>query len=131
LFSGGSLLAGSAGRPDLLGAERAHQFALAQFRSLRRLASLPDELALYPTHGKGSFCSASSVGRTTSTIGQEKRTNLLLECHTPESFARTQLAALEPYPKYYAFMGPINTRLGRLAGTLQRRSCWCWTLTRT
>ncbi len=109
LFSGGSLLVGSAGRPDLLGIERAHQLAMAQFQSVRRLASLPDELALYPTHGEGSFCSASSAGRSTSTIGFEKQTNPLLQHRTPEAFAQAQLAGLQPYPKYYAFMGPINT----------------------
>jgi glyoxylase-like metal-dependent hydrolase (beta-lactamase superfamily II)/rhodanese-related sulfurtransferase len=74
LFSGGSLLVGSAGRPDLLGIERAHQLALAQFQSVQRLARLPDELELFPTHGEGSFCSASSAARQTSTIRSEKRT---------------------------------------------------------
>ena len=109
LFSGGSLLVGSAGRPDLLGMERAHQFALAQFHSLQRLARLPEELELFPTHGEGSFCSASSAGRRTSTIGIEKRTNPLLQHSTAEDFATAQLAGLQPYPKYYAFMGGINT----------------------
>jgi hydroxyacylglutathione hydrolase len=109
LFSGGSLLVGSAGRPDLLGIERAHQLAVAQFNSVQRLARLPDELELFPTHGEGSFCSASSAGRRTSTIGLEKRTNPLLQHQTPDDFASAQLAGLQPYPKYYAFMGPINT----------------------
>jgi hydroxyacylglutathione hydrolase len=109
LFSGGSLLVGSAGRPDLLGVERAHQLAIAQFHSVQRLARLPHELGLYPTHGEGSFCTASSAGRTTSTIGLELRTNPLLQHHTAEAFASAQLAGLQPYPKYYAFMGRINT----------------------
>jgi len=109
LFSGGSLLVGSAGRPDLLGVERAHQLAVAQFHSVQRLARLPDELGLYPTHGEGSFCAASGAGRTTSTIGVEKAANPLLQHHTAEAFAQAQLASLQPYPKYYAFMGGINT----------------------
>jgi hydroxyacylglutathione hydrolase len=109
LFSGGSLLVGSAGRPDLLGTDRAHQFALAQFNSVQRLIRLPDELELFPTHGEGSFCSASSAGRRTSTIGIEKCTNPLLQHKTAEEFATAQLASLQPYPKYYAFMGRINT----------------------
>ena len=109
LFSGGSLLVGSAGRPDLLGTERAHQLSLAQFHSLQRLARLPDDLGLYPTHGEGSFCSASSAGRTSSTVGLEKRTNPLLQQCNPEDFVQAQLAQLQPYPRYYAFMGRINT----------------------
>ena len=109
LFSGGSLLVGSAGRPDLLGPERAHQLSLAQFRSVQRLAGLPDDLELYPTHGEGSFCSASNAGRHTSTIGLEKRANPLLQHRTAEAFAKAHLAGLQPYPKYYAFMGRMNT----------------------
>ena len=109
LFSGGSLLVGSAGRPDLLGVERANQLAKAQFHSIKRLATLPDDLGLYPTHGEGSFCAASSAGRTTSTIGLEKQTNPLLAHRTPEAFVQAQLAGLQPYPTYYAFMGRINT----------------------
>jgi glyoxylase-like metal-dependent hydrolase (beta-lactamase superfamily II) len=108
LFSGGSLLVGSAGRPDLLGPERARQLALAQFNSVQRLALLPDDLELFPTHGEGSFCSVGSAGRRTSTIGLERRTNPLLQHHSAEAFATAQLADLQPYPKYYAFMGRIN-----------------------
>ncbi len=109
LFSGGSLLVGSAGRPDLLGWPRARQLARLQHQSLQRLAKLPDEVGLYPTHGEGSFCTASAAGRTDSTIGDERRQNPLLACPDPEAFADAQLAGLGPYPKYYAHMGPINT----------------------
>jgi rhodanese-related sulfurtransferase len=109
LFSGGSLLVNSAGRPDLLGIERAHQLALAQFNSVQRLTLLPEDLELFPTHGGGSFCSVGNAGRRTSTIGLEKSTNPLLQHHTAEEFATAQLAELQPYPKYYAFMGSINT----------------------
>jgi hydroxyacylglutathione hydrolase len=109
LFSGCSLLVGSAGRPDLLGVERAHQLAMAQFHSVQRLGRLPAELGFYPTHGEGSFCAASGGGRTTSTIGLEVRTNPLLQHQTAETFASAQLAGLQPYPKYYACMGGIST----------------------
>jgi glyoxylase-like metal-dependent hydrolase (beta-lactamase superfamily II)/rhodanese-related sulfurtransferase len=109
LFSGGSLLVGSAGRTDLLGIERARQLSIAQFRSVHRLACLPDGLNLYPTHGEGSFCAASAAGRATSTIGLEKRTNPLLQYESAAEFAEAQLTELQPYPKYYTFMGRINT----------------------
>jgi glyoxylase-like metal-dependent hydrolase (beta-lactamase superfamily II)/rhodanese-related sulfurtransferase len=108
LFSGGSLLVGSAGRSDLLGRERARQLAVLQYGSVQRLARLPDETGLYPTHGEGSFCTASGAGRTTSTIGDEKRTNPVLAYPDAHSFAEGQLAGLQPYPRYYAHMGPIN-----------------------
>ncbi len=108
VFSGGSLLVGSAGRTDLLGDERARQLARLQYHSVRRLAELPDETYLYPTHGEGSFCTASGAGRHTSTIGTEKRTNPVLAHADREAFASAQLSALEPFPSYYAHMGPIN-----------------------
>lgn len=108
VFSGGSLLVGAAGRTDLLGVDRARQLARLQWGSLQRLAALPDRVGLYPTHGAGSFCTASSAGTSTSTIGGERHGNPLLSIADPEEFADAQLAALEPYPVYYAHMGPIN-----------------------
>lgn len=108
LFSGGSLLVGSAGRSDLLGDEFAHQLAVLQYGSLRRLAELPDEVGLFPTHGEGSFCSASLAGRTASTIGLEKSENPLFRFSDAQEFARSQLGGLLPYPVYYSNMAPIN-----------------------
>jgi rhodanese-related sulfurtransferase len=109
LFSGGSLLVGSAGRPDLLGPARARILASLQYQSVHRLAALPDEVSLFPTHGEGSFCTASGAGRTTSTIGQERRENPVLHYPDREAFIAGQLAGLGPYPKYYPNMAPINT----------------------
>ena len=108
LFSGGSLLVGSAGRPDLLGMPRARSLAIAQYGSVRRLATLPDEVGLYPTHGEGSFCTVTGAGRTTSTIGTEKQSNPVLAHPDAEHFVAAQLADLQPYPRYYAHMGPAN-----------------------
>ncbi|HUG86763.1 MAG TPA: rhodanese-like domain-containing protein [Euzebya sp.] len=108
LFSGGSLLVGSAGRTDLLGPERARQLARLQFASLRRLAALPDHVALYPTHGAGSFCAAGTTRRQTSTIGHERATNPLLQHRDEDHFVEAQRAALQPYPRYYAHMGRQN-----------------------
>lgn len=108
VFSGGSLLVGSAGRTDLLGPNRASQLARLQFQSLKRLTALPDEVMLYPTHGAGSFCSAGPAGPATSTIGEEKRTSPVLEYLDADHFAAAQLGNLDPYPRYYAHMGPAN-----------------------
>ena len=108
VFSGGSLLVGSAGRPDLLGDDRAHQLARLQYLSINRLAELPDDTGLYPTHGEGSFCTASGAGGSTSTIGMERRTNPVLAYPDVDAFVAGQLAGLQPFPSYYAYMGPIN-----------------------
>ena len=110
VFSGGSLLVGSAGRPDLLGDDRAGQLARLQYLSVHRLAGLPDETGLYPTHGEGSFCTASGAGRSTSTIGLERRTNPVLVYPDADAFVAGQLSGLQPFPAYYAHMGPINLK---------------------
>jgi len=108
--SGGSLLVGSAGRSDLLGEDRAEQLARLQYLSVHRLAGLPDATGLYPTHGEGSFCTASGAGRSVSTIGMERRTNPVLAYPDVDAFVAGQLAGLQPFPAYYAHMGPINLK---------------------
>ena len=108
LFSGGSLLVGSAGRPDLLGEERADSLARLQYRSVHRLAQLPDEVGLYPTHGQGSFCTASGAGKDTSTIGEERKSNPVLAYPDEDAFVTGALSGLVPYPLYYRHMGPAN-----------------------
>jgi glyoxylase-like metal-dependent hydrolase (beta-lactamase superfamily II)/rhodanese-related sulfurtransferase len=108
VFCGGSLLGGAEGRTDLLGAERAESLALLQFGSIRRIAALPDTVALHPTHGPGSYCSVSAAGGATSSIGAERASNPLLAIGDAETFARAQLSGLRPYPAYYRDIGPIN-----------------------
>lgn len=108
VFSGGSLLVGSAGRSDLLGKDRAESLARLQYISVNRLAALPDETGLYPTHGAGSFCTASSATSQISTIGVEKKTNPVLAYSDEDSFVEGQLSGLVPFPSYYRFMGPAN-----------------------
>lgn len=109
LFSGGSLVVGSAGRPDLLGAARARTLGELQYGSVHRLAGLPRSVGLYPTHGEGSFCTATSAGQYTSTIGVEVDTNPLLTIGSAEQFADELLADPMPIPAFYQYMGPTNT----------------------
>jgi len=109
VFTGGSLLYGSTGRPDLLGPDHTDALAHAQWHSARRLAAeLPDPTAVYPTHGFGSFCSATQAGGTASTIGQEKLANPALT-RDLESYVEELLAGLDAYPAYYAHMGAANS----------------------
>ena len=51
LFSGGSLLIGGVGRADLLGHARADEMTAQQFRTMRRLAELPDDVIVIPRMG--------------------------------------------------------------------------------
>ncbi|MGZ4489718.1 MAG: MBL fold metallo-hydrolase [Nocardioidaceae bacterium] len=109
VFSGGSLLFGATGRPDLLGAEHTHRLARLQHASARRLVeALPDTAAVYPTHGFGSFCSATQSEATASTIGDERAGNPVLT-QDEETYVRDLLAGLGAYPAYYAHMAPANS----------------------
>ncbi len=108
VFSGGSLLVRSAGRSDLAGPERADTLARLQYGSVNRLAALGDDVGLMPTHGEGSFCTASGAGKATSTIGEERRLSPVLAYPDEDAFVAGQLSGLGPYPDYYAFMGPMN-----------------------
>ncbi len=109
VFTGGSLLHGSTGRTDLLGAGHAAELARAQHASARRLAAeVPDRVAVLPTHGFGSFCSASEASAAgESTMGLEKLRNPVLTLDEDE-YVRDLLAGLDAYPAYYARMGPAN-----------------------
>jgi hydroxyacylglutathione hydrolase len=110
VFSGGSLIVGWAARPDLLGADRTEELARAQYRSLRRLTALADDVAVWPTHGAGSFCSAPAGGRRTTTIGAEKSGNPLLAAPDEDAFLVALLGSLGSYPSYFSRLGELNRR---------------------
>jgi hydroxyacylglutathione hydrolase len=108
VFTGGSLLYGATGRPDLLGPEHTPALARAQYASAHRLAvELPDPVPVFPTHGFGSFCAAGEASGDDSTIGWEKRVNPVLTLDE-QAYLDTILASLDAWPAYYAHMGPAN-----------------------
>ena len=109
VFSGGSLLYQATGRPDLLGPQHSDDLARAQHASARKLAQmLPDTAEVFPTHGFGSFCSATQSQATHSTIGQEKAVNPVLT-QDEETYVRELLAGLNAFPAYYEHMAPANS----------------------
>ena len=108
VFSGGSLLFGATGRPDLLGEEHTNELVRLQHRSAHRLAdALPDATQVLPTHGFGSFCAATQSDATSSTVGQEKSSNPALT-QDEETYVRELLDGLGAWPAYYVHMAPAN-----------------------
>jgi hydroxyacylglutathione hydrolase len=102
VFSGGALLVGTVARTDLAGPELTEPLARAAYRSLHgRLLSLPDELAVYPTHGAGSFCAAPAGDQRTTTVGAERRHNRLLAASDEDTFVTELLASFGSYPPYF------------------------------
>ena len=113
VFTGGSLLYGATGRTDLLGPDNTEELSRAQHDSVRRLArELPGTAAICPTHGFGSFCTASAVtaapaAGAASTIEAERHTNPALTA-SKTRFVADLLAGLDAYPAYYAHMASAN-----------------------
>lgn len=108
VFTGGSLLFDSTGRPDLLGPDHTEDLGRLQHASAHRLAALlPDRASVLPTHGFGSFCSASQTEVDESTIGRERATNPALT-QDEQSYLDELLAGLDAFPAYYAHMAPAN-----------------------
>lgn len=119
IFTGGSMLVGSAGRTDLVSPGMTLTLTRAQYRSLCRLLDeLPNDVLVYPTHGAGSFCGATMDGVPGhhSTIGQERIVSPAAHAHDEAEFVRQQLVGYGVYPAYYNYMGDINQQGPRILG---------------
>lgn len=118
VFTGGALLPGSVARTDLIAPDRTEALARALFRAIReRLLTLPDDVAVYPTHGPGSFCSAPADRERITTIGRERATNPLLAAPDEDAFVRALLASLGSYPPYFLRLREVNRRGPRVLGS--------------
>jgi len=102
VFSGDALLVRSVGRTDFQGGDP-HQL----YRSIRqRLFSLPDACAVYPAHDYD--------GRTSSTIGEERRLNPRIGGEArEEDFVGYMNNLGLPHPKQIDLALPANLRSGR------------------
>ncbi|MFD9906148.1 rhodanese-like domain-containing protein [Streptomyces sp. NPDC059063] len=107
-FTGGSLLIGTVGRPDLVEPRLTERLARAQHASARRLAdALDDAVRVLPTHGFGSFCASARAEGHATTVGAERSCNPALT-QDVDAFVAALLAGLDDVPAYYAHMAPAN-----------------------
>jgi hydroxyacylglutathione hydrolase len=123
IFTGGALMPGGAARVDLLGQRVAPFLARWLYHTIHdKLLQLPDEVKVYPTHGGGSFCSASpSPGSNVpSTIGQERQHNPFAINMEEAGFVQFALSGLGSYPAYYKHMADINRRGPDVLGGVPR-----------
>lgn len=119
LFSGGALLPGSVARTDLIAPDQTESLARALYRSIHgRVLSLPDDLAVYPTHGGGSFCSTAATGERTTTIGRERAGNPLLAAPDEDAFVALLAESFGTYPTYFTRLREVNRRGPRIIGAL-------------
>ena len=116
IFSGGALMVGAIARTDLFGPHLATHLALEAFRTLHvRLRHLPDSVAVYPTHGGGSFCAAAASNAPMTTMAAERQSNPYLTTTDLMPFIARALHQ-GPYPRYYRDMSAINRRGANLLG---------------
>lgn len=119
LFTGGSMLVGSVARTDLISPDRTEELARAMYRTLHlQFADLPDDLAVYPTHGAGSFCSAPAGVERTTTMGRERAANPLLTAADEDAFVARLLDSLGTYPRYFDRLAQVNQQGPPVLGML-------------
>lgn len=117
LFSGGALLPGSVARTDLIAPDQTEPLARALYRSLHeRVLTLPDDLAVYPTHGGGSFCTTAVTSERTTTIGRERAANPLLATLDEDAFVARLAESFGTYPTYFTRLREVNRRGPRIIG---------------
>lgn len=115
VLTGDALLVGDAGRPDLHahGEHTVQEMARTLYRSItERLLTLPDHLAMFPSHYSGSVCGRGLSGNPISTIGFERRHNLAVQFSSEEEFVAGLTRDIPPAPEQQAAIVAAN-RLGR------------------
>ena len=108
-FTGGDLLVGAVGRPDLLGRQLGEELAPQLYDSLHhKILPLGEGTLVMPAHGGGSLCGRDIAQTRFTTIGYEKLTNPALQQPTREAFAAFVLEGNPGIPAYYQRMRPTN-----------------------
>ncbi len=102
VMTGDSLFVGDVGRPDLADADEAEikKASESQFRSIRKIMSLPDYTEVYPAHYGASKCGGLFMSRKpSSTVGYERRFNVLVRIEDMGEFVDRQMKLLKPPPE--------------------------------
>ena len=113
VLTGDTLFIGDVGRPDLLGAAgwAADDLARALYRATRtQLLTLPDATRVFPAHGAGSACGKSLSTETSSTIGEQRRTNYALAPMSEDAFVAAVCEGQSTAPSYFAHASQANRR---------------------
>src|ERR1700674_1298397 len=111
VLTGDTLFIGDVGRPDLASGQgyTPRMMAEMMYETLHeKLLKLPDEVEVYPAHGAGSMCGRNMSKETSSTIGEQKKTNYALKPMTKEDFVRMITADLPEAPAYFPQDAEIN-----------------------
>jgi glyoxylase-like metal-dependent hydrolase (beta-lactamase superfamily II) len=111
VLTGDTLFIGDVGRPDLLASIGFTREELADmlYHSLHeKLMPLPEETKVYPAHGAGSACGKNLSTETSSTIGEQRRTNYALLAPDKETFVELVTEGQPPAPDYFVYDAILN-----------------------
>lgn len=104
-FTGDTLFIGSCGRPDLVGSigHTAEDMARMMYHSLwEKIATLPDDVQVFPAHGAGSPCGKNLGSDLYSTIGKERLTNPCFQYKQESDFIQYLTADQPTAPQYFS-----------------------------
>ena len=113
VLTGDTLFIGDVGRPDLLASIGFTQAELGKmlYHSLHtKLATLPDSTRVYPAHGAGSLCGKNLSDETSSTMGEQRRTNYALQPMSEEEFLAVVTADQPAAPGYFVHDAVLNRK---------------------
>lgn len=111
VLTGDTLFLGDVGRPDLLsaGGMTADELARKLHCSLHeKILTLPDETIVYPGHGAGSACGKQLSTETSSTLGEQRRTNYALAPMSEDDFVAVVTEGQTATPAYFAYDAQRN-----------------------
>lgn len=114
VLTGDTLFVGDVGRPDLLTASGLARDTLARtlYCSLHsKLLKLPDATQVFPAHGAGSACGKQLSSETSSTIGEQRRTNYALQMTDVDQFVAAVTAGQPVLPPYFEYAAHRNREL--------------------
>jgi glyoxylase-like metal-dependent hydrolase (beta-lactamase superfamily II)/rhodanese-related sulfurtransferase len=110
IFTGDIILIGDIARPDLLGENNLELLLNNSFDSAVKLYNLDDDLIIFTSHIKGSFCGKNLKSQYFSTIGIEKKSNTsFMLCNKSKKLYMDNLRNQNIHtPKFFKTLASIN-----------------------
>ena len=119
ILTGDTLFVGDVGRPDLLASIgfTAEQLGDMLYDSLHdKILKLPDDVIVYPAHGKGSMCGKNLGEDPFSTIGKERVENYALQDMSKKDFLDMVTEDQPEAPHYFVHDAIQNRKEHDLLG---------------
>ena len=118
-LTGDTLFVGDVGRPDLFASSASgfttDRLARMLYHSLHgRILDLPDETRIFPAHGAGSACGKQLSSETSSTLGEQRRSNYALAAMTEDDFVAAVTEGQPVRPAYFSFDAQRNRQAHQL-----------------